>query len=83
MAVAFRAASFTNIGNTTPNPGEPTGTASGDILVAIALVDTTSTILTRPTGWTNLVSGLVSGKFRYDVSYIVRGGSAAATTYTL
>jgi hypothetical protein len=84
MAVAFRAESHViNSTGTTGNPGEPSGTASGDALIMFAIVDATSATFTLPAGWTSLVSGTVTSKFKYDILWIERGGSAVATTVTV
>lgn len=64
-------------------PGEPAGAASGDVFLGFALADIDSTtVITRPTGWTNLYNG-IQGGVRWDVSYIVRGGSAPNLVWTI
>lgn len=63
---------------------EPSGCTSGDLMIAIVHKDGgAGGALTRPSGWTNLYNGASNEtQFRYDVSYIVRGGSAPALNWT-
>lgn len=86
MAIAFGAASFLSQGSgTSSTPAEPASAVSGDVLVGICVVDAAGTTApTRPSGWTNIYNAVstTQGDFRYDVSYIVRGGSAPALNWT-
>src|SRR5260221_3587900 len=86
MAIAFRAAaSSTNAGSTTIVVNKPTGTLSGDVLVALLYVDTTGVVSTPPTGWVQrdtLANG--TNSFRAYTSSLVCGGSEPSTyTWTL
>lgn len=81
MAVTFRNATALIGSGTSPTGTEPSGTASGDVLVAFIEVDTAD--VTAPAGWTNLVGGQVTqATTRFLVSYIVRGGSAPSLVWT-
>jgi len=86
MAIAFRAAaSSTNAGSTTIVVNKPTGTLSGDVLVALLYVDTTGVVSTPPTGWVQrdtLANG--TNSFRAYIYTLVCGGSEPSTyTWTL
>lgn len=85
MAIAFRAANTAIVGTgTNPTATEPSGTASGDLLIATYAVDSPGGTPGIPTGWTSLWSGASFGThFRYNICYIVRGGSAPSLTFTL
>lgn len=70
MAIAFRSASFANSMTGT----EPTGAASGDLLVAVVSADNPAT---GPAGWTQIGSTLTStGGIAGNIWGIIRGGSA-------
>ncbi len=60
---------------------EMASAASGDVFVAVIVVDAAATGLARPSGWTNLKNGTTATQFDYDISYIVRGGSAPSLTW--
>lgn len=82
MAVAFRAESHSIAGSgANANPGEPSGTASGDLLVGMIVVAGT-TAPSMPSGWTTLYTVSGGTSFRAAVGWIARGGSAVATTFT-
>jgi hypothetical protein len=76
----------TSVGSTQNcNPGEPSGTAQGNVLVGGTVVAYTAPgdAPTLPSGWSSLYSGTsASNKFYWVVGYIVRGSSAASTTFT-
>jgi hypothetical protein len=77
---SFRAQSnVVGTASTDPAPGEPTGTAPGDLLVAWAVIASTGS-LSLPTGWTLLSSG-TQGAFKWLHGYIPRGASAVSTTF--
>lgn len=85
MAIAFGSESHVTPGvvaNATPL--EPSGAVVGDFFLGLALTESAAPSLTRPTGWTVIpsASGLAAGAFRYDLSWIVRGASAPALTWT-
>jgi hypothetical protein len=62
---------------------EPASAASGDVFVAMTLIDAGGSGLARPAGWTNIVNDTTgAGGMDFDISYIVRGGSAPALTWT-
>lgn len=62
---------------------EPSGAASGDVLIALVGTSGSASALTRPAGWTNIVNGTSQNfAFDYDISYIIRGGSAPSLTWT-
>jgi hypothetical protein len=61
---------------------EPGSAAANDVFVAVAICANAAT-LTRPTGWTPLYSGTSGTSFKYDVSYIRRGGSAPSLVWTI
>jgi hypothetical protein len=62
---------------------EPASSTSGDVFIAFVHTEGSATGLTRPSGWTNLYNGTSSEVvYDYDVSYIVRGGSAPALNWT-
>jgi hypothetical protein len=91
MAIAFQQKAYATAttGFTFTALSEPAGTVSGDFLIALVLVNQTSHIITRPTGWTNLYNlvspastGSVTAGFCCDVSYIIRGGSAPSLSWT-
>jgi len=85
--IAFRNGTHAAGSSATCNPGEPAGTASGDVLIALVIADARSSAPSLPTGWTSLYSGGTpqsnAAGFSYAVDYIVRGGSAASTAFTL
>lgn len=86
-AVAFRAESHVTGTTANANPGEPTGTASGDVLIALVLVDGTCAAPSLPSGWTSLypvtsTRGTTANGFKVAVGWIARNGSAVATTFT-
>lgn len=63
---------------------EPSGTANGDILVAVLYVDDDQTgTLTLPGSWTSRYFGISeNSQFTWSVSTIVRGGSAPSLTWS-
>jgi hypothetical protein len=60
---------------------EPTGTASGDIIVALFAVQS-GTTHGLPTGWTQLTTSNNS-QFEATLGYIVRGASAPSLVFTV
>jgi hypothetical protein len=85
MAVTFRSKNeviTTATGNSTVT--EPAGATAGDVLIAFALADADGTTdITPPSGWTTLYGPTHLTNTRFIVSYIVRGGSAPALTWTI
>lgn len=83
MTVAFRAEShrITTDTATSPDPGEPAGTASGDILIFLGVIDAAATTWNRPAGSTSLYSGTLTD-FKYELSWVARGGGAATTLWS-
>lgn len=80
--IAFRTNSFHTITAVNNTVTEPTGAASGDIFVALAMCDTASTSLGAPAGWTTIYSGSGAANFKYNLSWIRRGGSAPSLVWT-
>jgi hypothetical protein len=79
MAVTFRASALTT--NTGTNPAaatEPTGAASGDMLVAVALC---GAVVSQPSGWTQRFKD-TQGGVSWVVSDIPRGASAPSLAWT-
>lgn len=58
---------------------EPTGAASGDLLIA-QMIHSTATV-TGLTGWTELAESTVDNSVVLSTFYIIRGGSAPDLTY--
>lgn len=85
MAIAFRAANTAVVGTgTSPTAVEPSGTTSGDVILATFIVDSPGGTPGIPSGWTSVWSGASSGThFRYNICYVVRGGSAPSLVFTL
>lgn len=86
MAVSFRSAgtgvNTTITGNSTA--GEPAGAVSGDAEIAICVYasgSTTAANVAHPSGWTLLFSG-TQGAFKWNIAYVIRGGSAPTLTWT-
>lgn len=62
---------------------EMTGATTGDIFVAVTIIDGAGTSLARPSGWTPIDSGTLGAtEFDYDISCVVRGGSAPSLTWS-
>jgi hypothetical protein len=62
---------------------EPASAASGDVFVALCLVDAVATSLLRPTGWTNILNDTTgAGGMDFDISWVARGGSAPNLSWT-
>jgi hypothetical protein len=75
--------STTRSGNETLT--EPASCASGDVVIGAMVYDSTSTTAanaTQPSGWTVLYSG-TQGAFKYNVSWVQRGGSAPSYVWTI
>jgi hypothetical protein len=84
MAIAFRSANSVNGTGTSPTVTEPAGAQSGDVMVAIVVVDSPGGVPGIPAGWTSLYSGASFGThFRYNIARVVRGGSAPALNWTV
>ncbi|HSX15667.1 MAG TPA: hypothetical protein VLF40_02665 [Candidatus Saccharimonadales bacterium] len=84
MAIAFRSEShdIANGASGPVDPGEPAGAAQNDILVSLFMV-TASSSYSLPAGWTSLYSGTsATSQYKYNLAYIVRGGSAPSTSWT-
>jgi hypothetical protein len=83
MAIAFRSVALTTGTAAGATVNEPASAASGDFILAVVLTGSSATSLTRPTGWSNLANGTSQESFfDYDISYIVRGGSAPSLAWT-
>lgn len=83
MSVSFRGTLATAVGATGSSPltgTEPASASAGDALIAVAVAASGSG-LTRPSGWTQLYSG-TQGTMMWDVSYIIRTGSAPSLAWT-
>jgi hypothetical protein len=77
----LNAAYNSDAGSSTSTVAKPTGTTTGDLLIAIVAADSDSTIanVTAPTGWT--VSGSFAPYVRMKVWYKV-AGSSEPTSYS-
>jgi hypothetical protein len=81
MAIALRNTSFGGGSNGTATVTKPSGTASGDVLLANIYTDNSETI-SLPSGWTQLDTTLISvggsfggSNFRHTTAYKLAGGS--------
>lgn len=85
MAVSFRSKNeeiTTKTGNSTIV--EPASAASGDALIAFALADIDgANDIGVPAGWSTLYGPTRLTSTRFAVSYLIRGGSAPALTWTI
>lgn len=84
MAITFRQVAYTQVTTDNPDPGEPAGTQQNDLLLGVAFGNRTA--IAKPTGWTELYTGSTpagggSDQMFFEVAYIVRGASAAATLW--
>ena len=83
MAIALRGtptfaggAAGTNVVGT-----EPTGTTSGDVMVAFCTADRSSGSITPPANWNQLFAGLAGTNVVYWLGWILRSSSAPALTW--
>lgn len=79
MAIGFIAKSHVN-GTLTAT--EPTGTASGDVMVACLDENGGVTAHTGPVGWTQLEQSTYGTANRGSIWFILRGGSAPSLSWT-
>jgi hypothetical protein len=83
LAIAFGSVSSTSINpGTSVTPSDPSDGASGDVYIGFWLGESAITNLARPSGWTLIVDGTTGVNMDYDVSYVVRGGSAPNLTWS-
>lgn len=84
MAIAFRAEShITPANGVNATVTEPSGTASGDQLFSLHVVDSPGGTPGLPAGWTQLFAATsVNTHFRLKVGRIQRGGSAPSYAHT-
>lgn len=85
MAVAVQSAAFSTepLNTTSHDVPIPAGTTSGDLLIAIAVIDGTSGSETAPSGWSALLNVDEStGTHRVIGWYKTAGASESATTFT-
>lgn len=80
MAVTFRSKNEAVTTGTSPTPTEPSGAASGDMLFAVYLTDT-SGAPTLPSGWTSIYNGS-STHTAWRVGYVQRSGSSPGYAFT-
>lgn len=86
--ITFVAQSHTGgLASSNPTATEPTGTTSGDVMVAcFGGNESSATAPTAPTGWTTLANNSInlvaSDWLSWNLAYIKRGGSAPSLTWT-
>lgn len=80
--IALRTVSFASASTQNPTGTEPAGATTDDILVAFVVVDSASSSLGNPAGWTSIYSGLAGAAFRYSLCWIRRTGSAPSYVWT-
>lgn len=82
MAIAYRAAGATTAGTTSVILPQPTGTSTGDVLVAFVLDHATTGTTTPPTGWTRR-DGIAGTTGRFQVfTAVVGSGGLTGTSWT-
>jgi hypothetical protein len=77
--IAFRSATGTTVNGTSITLNKPSGTASGDVLVAAIEISGTTTV-TAPSGWT-LVRSTTSGSTLTQATYVHIAGSSEPSSY--
>lgn len=86
MALAYRSGSVQTAGNSSGGAltiTKPTGTASGDVLVAILYLESDTNTWTPPSGFTSAIAHDNTGAFQVQVFTKVAGGSEPANyTFT-
>jgi hypothetical protein len=77
--IAFRSATGTTVTATSITLNRPSGTASGDVLVAAIDISGTTTV-TAPSGWT-LVRSTTSGSSLTQATYVHTAGTSEPSSY--
>jgi hypothetical protein len=83
MPIAFRAATDYTTTSAAPTPAKPTGTASGDVLLAVVSLYTGSDAIaiTPPSGW-DLISNAQYTTLMRQTMYIKVAGGSEPASYT-
>ena len=83
MAIAVEASAEPQeaLNTTTHDITMPIGVSSGDLLIAIAVIDGSTGTVTKPTGWTDIGNVVNTGVVRIYAWYKIAGASETDTTF--